>query len=216
VRTFLSTKRIHALTLVEVLIVSAVIAILAALVIPSVSHSKAKAIRLACVFNLRQTGLGFNVWAGDNNGNFPMSLVETNGGTKEFITGPNAFRHFQVMSNELPTPVVIYCSSEPEFRLARSFTGLSNSNLSYFVGIDANKTNAQMILAGDRNIINGAPIRNGLLELTTNHPAAWTKEMHVKAGNILLSDGSVLETTTDELRKTIANTGVATNRLQMP
>jgi prepilin-type N-terminal cleavage/methylation domain-containing protein len=216
VRTFLSTKRIHALTLVEVLIVLAVIAILAALAISSVSHAKARAIRIACVNNLHVTGLAFNIWAGDNNGNFPMSLVETNGGTKEFITGPNAFRHFQAMSNELTSPIHVFCPSEPECRLAQRFTDLSNSNLSYFVGIDANKTNAQMILAGDRNITNGTSIRNGLLELTTNHPAAWTKEMHVKAGNLLLTDGSVLQTSTLALRQTIENTGVATNRLQMP
>ena len=187
------------------------------LVIPALSHAKARSIRICCVNSLKQTGLAFTVWSGDNQGNFPMALAGTNGGTMEFTTGTNAFRHFQAMSNELSTTRVILCPSEPpEFRVATNFTDISNSNISYFVGIDANKTNVQMILAGDRNIMNGTALKNGLLELTTNQPTGWTAEMHNKVGNVVMSDSSVQMVSISGVRDLVANTGLATNRLQMP
>jgi hypothetical protein len=40
--------------------------------------------------------------------------------------------------------------------------------------------------------------------------------VHKKAGNILLSDGSVQQLSITGLRAAIENTGLATNRLQMP
>ena len=48
-----------ALTLVEVLVVIAIIAILAGFFLPGPSHSKDKAIRIKCVSNLKQVGFAF-------------------------------------------------------------------------------------------------------------------------------------------------------------
>ena len=88
--------------------------------------------------------------------------------------------------------------------------------MSFFYGIDATETNAQMMLSGDRNITNRTSVRNGLLELTTNSVAGWTAEIHNKVGNIVLSDGSVQQVSSVGLRNATTHTGVATNRLQMP
>jgi len=74
----------------------------------------------------------------------------------------------------------------------------------------------QLLLAGDRNITNAASPRNGILEVTTNNPSGWTKEMHHEIGNIVLADGSVQQLSILRLQETIANTGLATNHLQMP
>ena len=203
------------MTLIELLVVLAVLALLAALVLSEFLHKeKEKAMRISCVSNLRQTGMAFRVWEGDNNDKYPMQVAGTNGGTMEFITGPNAFRHFQVMSNELNTPVVLFCPSDSQV-LAKDFHMFSNAHLSYFTGVDAVETNSEMFLTGDRNITNGTLIRNNLLELTTNSPASWTAKTHVKAGNILLTDGSVRQADTMSLRTLIEASGV-TNRLQMP
>jgi type II secretory pathway pseudopilin PulG len=215
-KTFLSTRRSCALTLIEVLMVIAVLFIFAAWLLPRLARPRLRLrMRIQCVNNLRQAGLSFRVWEGDNGDKYPMQISQTNGGTMEFITGPNAFRHFQIMSNELNTPKVLFCPADSKI-LAANFPMFNNSNLSYFIGVDATETNADMMLLGDRNITNGTPIRNGLLELTTNHPAGWTAEMHVKAGNILMTDGSVQQVSVVSLRAGLANTGVATNRLQMP
>ena len=136
----------------------------------------------------------------------------------EFITGAHAFRHFQIMSNELSTPRVLLCPADNDDRsiAATNFINFNNSNISFFVGIVANESNATMILGGDHNITNGTTLRNGLLDLTTNHPAVWTREIHNKVGNILLADGSVQQLSISGLQQTVANTGIATNRIQMP
>ena len=136
----------------------------------------------------------------------------------EFVTGMNAFCHFQVMSNELSTPKVLVCPADSGWqeKFATNFTAFSNSNISFFVGIVPNETNANLILSGDRNITNGTPIRNGLLRLTTNTLAGWTSDMHNRVGNIGLADGSVQQDSMTGLQNQIADTGVATNLVQMP
>ena len=58
-------------TLMELLVVLAVIAILAGLVMPALSSARARARRTACASNLRQIGLGLELYAAGNNGRLP-------------------------------------------------------------------------------------------------------------------------------------------------
>ena len=135
----------------------------------------------------------------------------------EFTTGPNVWRHFQVMSNELSTPKVLTCPSDRPGMSATNFTFMNNSNVSFFVGVAATETNPAALLAGDRNITNTTPVKNGILNLTTaNNTAGWTAEMHGRVGNIILSDGSVQQVNISGLRAAVQNTGFTSNRLQMP
>ena len=202
-------------TLVGLIIIVAVLAILAAMLLPALASAKRKSKRINCVNNLKQDGLAFRLWEGDNGDKYPMAVSTNKNGTMEYAEDGNAFRHFQVMSNELSTPKILVCPADDR-TAAASFARLKNQNVSYFVGLNATEVRPQMLLTGDRNVTNGmAPVRS-VLELRPGIPAGWTEAMHNGQGNVGLSDGSVQQVTTDGLRQVIKNSEDATNRVALP
>jgi prepilin-type processing-associated H-X9-DG protein len=171
---------------------------------------------ICCDCNLKQIGLAFETWAFDHTGLFPMSVSTNFGGTREYIANGEMFRHFAVMSNELSTPVILACPADSR-RPAKSFhRSFSNTNLSYFVGVDANNNAPQMFLSGYRNITGGIRLPNGLLGLTTNGALGWSPPIHRGYGNIALADGSVQQLDVLHLQEASRWTGAVTNRLAMP
>ena len=211
----LCNQRERGLTLVELFVVLVVLTFFGLMLIPARSRGHANSGRMRCVNNLKQIGLATRVWEGDHGDKYPFSVSETNGGVREFAFGTNLWRNFQVMSNELSTPKVLICPTDSRLA-ATNFVFLNNSNISFFIGIDAEETDPQMILAGDRNLTNGTPFKSGILEVTTNTPVGWTALMHNHVGNLTLSDGSVQQVSQTGLRTSVQNTSLFTNRLLMP
>jgi type II secretory pathway pseudopilin PulG len=204
-------------TLVALLVIVAIVAILVAMLLPALASAKRKAQRINCVNNLKQCGLAFRIWEGDHNDKYPMATPMVNGGTQEFDTGADTFRHFQVMSNELSTPKILICPADTRIAVL-NFARLKNQNVSYFVGLDANDEFPQRFLDGDRNIVGAAAPGNGILKLVPGGPVGWTAAIHNNLGNLGLADGSVMQFSNSGLRTALQNSGDTTNtwRIALP
>jgi prepilin-type processing-associated H-X9-DG protein len=213
-----SKKRNRALTLTEVLVVIAVLVFFVIFFLPAINNHPSHVPRIDCVSNLKQIGLAYRLWAGDNNDKYPMEISVTNGGTMESATIGDVVATFQIMSNELSTPIILVCPADDKSVKATNFTiNFSTKNISYFVGLDADQDHPQRILSGDDNFkIGGVLTKSGLLKLSTNSPIAWTSARHKYAGNIGFADGSVQEVTTEGLQNALRQTGVVTNHLAIP
>ena len=175
-------KQKKAFTLIELLVVIAIIAILAALLLPALAAAKRKAQRISCVNDLKQVGIAFRLWEGDNQDRYPMAVSTTKNGAEEVVYSAmnttanpvyNVCAVFTVMSNECNTPKILFCPSDngqwqtttlrsaatnwvtfdPTIaKTTPSQTDVTYQYLSYFVCGDAFESYPQMILDGDRNI----------------------------------------------------------------
>jgi prepilin-type N-terminal cleavage/methylation domain-containing protein len=116
-------KQKKAFTLIELLVVIAIIAILAALLLPALAAAKRKAQRISCVNDLKQVGIAFRLWEGDNQDRYPMAVSTIRNGALENVysaldttcTGPNGYNLcsvFSCMSNEVNTPKILYCPAD--------------------------------------------------------------------------------------------------------
>jgi prepilin-type processing-associated H-X9-DG protein len=204
-----------AFTRKDLLAILAVVGLLGCLLVVWLERGRDRARSVCCNCNLKQVGLSFRLWSQDNTNQYPMSVSTNFGGAQEFVKFEQAFQYFQSTSNELNTPLILVCPADTR-EPARNFASLSNSNLSYFVGLDAVDTNPQGLLCGDRNVTGGRKLANGILEISTNDPVGWSDEMHRTMGNVAFADGHVDSLNAAALREAVQNSGNLTNRLAIP
>jgi prepilin-type N-terminal cleavage/methylation domain-containing protein/prepilin-type processing-associated H-X9-DG protein len=80
-------------TLVELLVVIAVIAILAALLLPALAAAKAKAHQVACLNNMKQLSIGLNLYIHDHEDTFPPIQERLPDGFTETSWRPYLFEY---------------------------------------------------------------------------------------------------------------------------
>ena len=99
-------------TVIELIVILAIVFLVAGFLLPSLIQAKHKAQRISCVSHLKQIGLAFRIFSGDNTNLFPMALSTNYGGTKELTASSDFFRHWQIMSNELGAALLVTCPSD--------------------------------------------------------------------------------------------------------
>jgi hypothetical protein len=198
-----------------VAILITVVVVLAVVVVPALGRAKQKAARISCVCHVKKIGLALRIWANDNDDLYPMSAGNPDDSLRIDALEGRMFRLFQVLSNEFSVPKSVICPSDTR-STATNWTSFANENVSYFIGLDANDTQPNMVLSGDRNFTLEGRLLSGVVSLGTNSPVAWAKDMHRQSGNIGLADGSVQQVTTELLRQQLKNSGDTTNLLVFP
>jgi len=184
-------------------------------------QARAKASRISCAGRHKQISLAHKVFANDHTNpvtgfvTFTMQLSTNRGGTLEFIGIGKVSAHYQNMSNELGSAKILVCPDDYGRIMRSDFsTPISNSNVSYAVGLDADETQPNMILVSDNHMTSSLPRKGAIIELSASNTVAWSKKLHGGAGNIALADGSVQQVTSTGLwtQVTTALTSSPTNR----
>jgi hypothetical protein len=213
-------NRSRAFSLVELLVIVIVLLLafgLAPIIIQKRKNAQRMQREISCIRNLKQIGTAFKIWSTDQGDLYPMEVSTNRGGTLDFVSTGLVFPHFQALSNALGQSTrVLICPLDTRLYADDFGPKFSNTNISYFLGVDARADLPAALLVGDRNITGGTRLGNGLLNLSSNSSAGWTREFHDRQGNILMADASVQQWTTPGLRQGLQVTGLATNRLGMP
>ena len=214
-----SHEQTRALTLTEVLVIIVVVIFLVGFLFPALEAAKRKAQRIACVSNLKQIGMAFRLWEGDNGDKYPMQVSVTNGGAMEVIGAGNADVLWQTMSNEFRSPKILLCPADTGRIVQPISQSLSVTPTSVISSLwTPLETYPQMILDGDDNLLVEWQARSaGHFELSDRHhhrldqrPASWQRQhrlwpmVHV---NQITSHGPELHIVADS---------VATNRWLIP
>lgn len=91
-------RKVKGFTLIELLVVISIIALLMAILMPAIQRVRKQARAVACQSNLRQWGVVFSMYTGDNDGKFPF--IHSTFMTARH-TWPYIFRPYYSDSNDL-------------------------------------------------------------------------------------------------------------------
>jgi hypothetical protein len=169
------------------------------------------------------------IWGNDDHGDlFPAATATTNGGWNNRLSTANAgafcWTNYTILQNELGQSARVLICPADNRTPATNFIGrgssddhgdgdFDNTKISYFVGVQANRTDPRSILMGDRNIGPGtlpdsdygySPANGAGNDVTIDSPVCWSLKMHSNgksagAGNVLHTDGSVQRINSPEL-----------------
>jgi competence protein ComGC len=213
--------RFAAFTRAELLVILGVMVLLILVVLPALANSRPRSHRVICANNLRQIGMGFQLWGHDHNDTLPQEVSIPEGGTRQHPLAPNVWLHLAWISNEVATPKIFLCPSDTG-QPAGDFTGIpeagylhpnfANRATSYFLGHAGtgfvNDPNAT--IAGDRNVktssVQGCPRFVIAQSISIPLPPGigqWTEGLHGGEGNILRLDGRVEQLDNAGLRRAL-------------
>jgi len=110
----------NSFTMIELMIVIAIIAILASLLLPALNKAKKMAYSVSCISNLNQQGLGFEMYASDFDGMWPaVNAALGSAGSGYFLLRDN---------NYISSYKILDCDGDSTRKPGTDFNGWSGEN----------------------------------------------------------------------------------------
>lgn len=215
----MASKRSRAFTRWDALALMAAAGLLFAWVLPALAVSKPRSQVMACLNNLRLIGQAHQLWGADHDNFMPLRVSQIQGGTQSGSRVGHAWFEFAWISNELVTPKILVCPADANTsRVATEFStrpeggflnaSYRNNAVSYWLALDTFGIHPQGPISGDRNLSfdavntgcsSGVLNAAGIALRPASGRAQWTNAVHQGTGNIVLNDGSVSQTSNQEM-----------------
>jgi len=218
-------------SLVEVLVVAAILGVLAALIFPSVKGALKRSQQASCLSNLRQIGVAAHLFAGDHNGLLPGriytpasgSTPENNHGGEQWDVQIMPYLGIPTTTSPVNRTTVFYCPASvrnPSFALNRQLSYawnrmLETNNTQRLANVRAGSS---IVLAMDNKILGNQPDLNtatfqsaGNTIYFSNNQGLLSRlpyERHGGTVNLLFIDGSVAS------RPPVSNTNPTPQRVR--